>query len=118
MGHFDILPFPPGREIVVDAGYLGSRRHITYGLVEVDITKSKLDKTGMVMDFKHAKKILFDVLEGLDHKYINELPYFKTHNPTSENISKFIFDRLDKKIDGLSKVSVWETGTSCASYER
>lgn len=86
--------------------------------VEVDITKSKLDKTGMVMDFKHAKKILFDVLEGLDHKYINELPYFKTHNPTSENISKFIFDRLDKKIDGLSKVSVWETGTSCASYER
>ena len=41
MGHFDILPFPPGREIVVDAGYLGSRRHITYGLVEVDVTKAR-----------------------------------------------------------------------------
>jgi pyruvate/2-oxoglutarate dehydrogenase complex dihydrolipoamide acyltransferase (E2) component len=41
MGHFDILPFPLGREIVVDAGYLGSRRHIIYGLVEVDVTKAR-----------------------------------------------------------------------------
>jgi pyruvate/2-oxoglutarate dehydrogenase complex dihydrolipoamide acyltransferase (E2) component len=41
MGHFDILPFPPGREVVVDAGYLGSRRHIIYGLVEVDVTKAR-----------------------------------------------------------------------------
>ena len=41
MDHFDILPFPPGREIVVDAGYLASRRHIIYGLVEVDVTKAR-----------------------------------------------------------------------------
>jgi pyruvate/2-oxoglutarate dehydrogenase complex dihydrolipoamide acyltransferase (E2) component len=41
MSHFDILPFPPEREIVVDAGYLGSRRHIIYGLVEVDVTKAR-----------------------------------------------------------------------------
>jgi hypothetical protein len=41
MDHFDILPFPPGRKIVVDAGYLASRRHIIYGLVEVDVTKAR-----------------------------------------------------------------------------
>jgi pyruvate/2-oxoglutarate dehydrogenase complex dihydrolipoamide acyltransferase (E2) component len=41
MGHFEIIPFPPGREIVVDAGHLGSRRHIIYGLVEVDVTKAR-----------------------------------------------------------------------------
>lgn len=41
MSHFDILPFPPGREIIVDAGYLGSRRHIVHGLVEVDVTKAR-----------------------------------------------------------------------------
>jgi hypothetical protein len=35
MGHFDIHPFPPGRAVIVDAGYLGSRRHIVHGLVEV-----------------------------------------------------------------------------------
>ena len=41
MSRFDILPFPPEREIVVDAGYLGSRRHIINGLVEVDVTKAR-----------------------------------------------------------------------------
>ena len=38
MSNFDILPFPPEREVVVDAGYLASGRHIIYGLVEVDVT--------------------------------------------------------------------------------
>jgi pyruvate/2-oxoglutarate dehydrogenase complex dihydrolipoamide acyltransferase (E2) component len=41
MSHFDILPFSPEREIVVDAGYLGAKRHIIYGLVEVDVTKAR-----------------------------------------------------------------------------
>jgi pyruvate/2-oxoglutarate dehydrogenase complex dihydrolipoamide acyltransferase (E2) component len=41
MSNFDILPFPPGREIVVDAGYLASGRHIIYGLVEVDVTRAR-----------------------------------------------------------------------------
>jgi pyruvate/2-oxoglutarate dehydrogenase complex dihydrolipoamide acyltransferase (E2) component len=41
MSDFDILPFPPGRKVVVDAGYLGTGRHIVYGLVEVDVTKAR-----------------------------------------------------------------------------
>ena len=41
MDHFDILPFPPERGIVVDAGYLGTGRHIAYGLVEVDVTRAR-----------------------------------------------------------------------------
>jgi pyruvate/2-oxoglutarate dehydrogenase complex dihydrolipoamide acyltransferase (E2) component len=38
----DILPFPPQRKIVVDSGYLSSRRHIIYGLLEVDVTQPRL----------------------------------------------------------------------------
>jgi len=38
---FDIVPFPPERGIVVDAGYLGTGRHIIYGLVEVDVTRAR-----------------------------------------------------------------------------
>ena len=41
MSDFDVLPFPPAREIVVDAGYLASGRHIIYGLVEVDVTRAR-----------------------------------------------------------------------------
>jgi pyruvate/2-oxoglutarate dehydrogenase complex dihydrolipoamide acyltransferase (E2) component len=38
MPDFDILQFPPGRQVIVDAGYLGAKRHIIYGLAEVDVT--------------------------------------------------------------------------------
>ena len=33
-----------------------------------------------------------------------------------EMISKFIYEKLKEKISIVSKVSVWETPTSCASY--
>jgi hypothetical protein len=39
---YDLYPFPPEREIVVDAGYLGTGRHIIYALVELDVTRARI----------------------------------------------------------------------------
>lgn len=36
-----IVPFPTGRNIVIDAGRLGTPRHIIYGLLEFDITGAR-----------------------------------------------------------------------------
>lgn len=41
MGDYEVLPFPRERDIVVDAGHLGSRRHIIHGLLEADVTKAR-----------------------------------------------------------------------------
>lgn len=38
---YEIFPFPPERRIVVDAGYLGTGRHIVFGLLEVDVTLAR-----------------------------------------------------------------------------
>ena len=38
---YDILPFPPETEIVIDAGRLASRRHIIHALFEVDVTLAR-----------------------------------------------------------------------------
>ena len=56
------------------------------------------------------------VLELLDHKDLNELEFFKGESPSSEMISMFIYNKLKERIGLISKVSVWETPTSCASY--
>jgi hypothetical protein len=37
----DLCPFPPEWETVIDAGYLGTGRHITYALVELDVTRAR-----------------------------------------------------------------------------
>ena len=38
---YEIEPIPPMRRFALDAGYLGRRRHIVHGLIEVDITDAR-----------------------------------------------------------------------------
>lgn len=88
--------------------------------VELAVAAPSLDQAGMVLDFKHVKESLKKVLDLLDHKYLNDVLYFKKSNPTSENIAKFIFrkvkdQRLHRSVRILY-VKVWETANSCAVY--
>jgi len=85
--------------------------------VEVDVLAETLDKTGMVMDFNALKKQLNGCLEKLDHRHINRIPYFKKVNPTSENIAKYIFDTVKPRVKNINSVTVWESSSSCATYE-
>ncbi|BAI80477.1 6-pyruvoyl-tetrahydropterin synthase [Deferribacter desulfuricans SSM1] len=85
--------------------------------VEVYLKGEKLDKTGMLVDFKNIKKELRKITDELDHIFLNEHPYFEKINPTSENIAKYIYDRLKEKFcDLMSSVVVWESETAAAEY--
>ena len=88
--------------------------------VEVLVYSNSLDEGGMVLDFKTLKTSTRQVLEMLDHKYLNELPDFLETNPSSENISRYIFDRLKPLLKDqnatLKKITVWESENACASY--
>lgn len=84
--------------------------------VEVTVAKRKLDKLGMVLDFKYLKKELDNILERLDHRYLNDLPYFKKVNPTSENIASYIYRNLKGIIAEIQSVTVWESDNSSACY--
>ena len=69
-----------------------------------------------MIDFKVLKKYCTEVIEYLDHKDLNELPEFIGESPSSEFIAKFIFKKLKEQIKEISRVDVWETETSRASY--
>ncbi|MGB4521043.1 MAG: 6-carboxytetrahydropterin synthase QueD [Candidatus Omnitrophota bacterium] len=100
--------------------------------VQVTLTKQNLDKVGMVLDFTYLKRELNKILEKLDHKYLNNIVYFKkVHpvrsgaprrgtsngvNPTSECIAKYIYDILKTKIPSLTCVKVWESENCSAAY--
>lgn len=85
-------------------------------LVEAYVTGDELDKSNILIDYKILKKYLKSVLDLLDHKDINELSDFKGISPSSEILSKYIYDKMKELVPQISKVSVWETSTSCASY--
>ena len=87
--------------------------------VEAYLKSPKLNKLGMVEDFREFKKHLKVLMDELDHKYINELEYFQTVNPTSENIAKYIFDKLAVIYgDKMDRVVVWENDDSSAEYSK
>lgn len=88
--------------------------------IEAVIASNVLDKCGMVIDFGIVKAFLREILDGLDHKHLNELEYFKTANPSSEEIARYIFNELKKRINvpgaTVNSICVFETDTSCATY--
>jgi len=88
--------------------------------VDVVVFGPAVNKTGMLIDFKEIKRSLYDILDTLDHAHLNEIAYFKKVNPTSENIAKYIFDRLTPGLQGIKvrKVTVWESEKAGASYEK
>ena len=88
--------------------------------VEVCVVSETLDRLGMVIDFKDLKKTLKEIMNSLDHKYLNELDYFKKVNPTSECIAEYIYDRMAEDLPEVNvlEVTVWETDTSSATYSK
>ncbi|MBD3246657.1 MAG: 6-carboxytetrahydropterin synthase QueD [Candidatus Omnitrophica bacterium] len=88
--------------------------------VEVTVEARELDDLGMVMDFKDLKSAVNEVLQELDHAYLNDLPYFREHNPSSEEIARYLYLRVKERVsrDGrrVHEVRVWETDTACAVY--
>lgn len=84
--------------------------------VEVFVLGNTLDKSNILLDFKVLKKTVNNVIEYLDHTDINTLEEFKDISPSSEIIAKFLYQKIKEIIPNVSKVSVWETPTSCASY--
>ena len=78
-------------------------------IVIVYCKSDKLDKNGMIYDFKHIKT---KIMDKLDHKYLNEVVNF---NPTAENMAKWICEEIGDK---CYKVSVQESEGNIAIYER
>jgi 6-pyruvoyltetrahydropterin/6-carboxytetrahydropterin synthase len=84
--------------------------------VQVFLKGDKLNKIGLLTDFKEVKAKLKKVLAKFDHQNLNDLPEFRKRNPSCEILSRLVFERLLKQIKGLSKVVVWESDKTSASY--
>lgn len=103
-------------------GYLGdcARLHGHNWIIQVYVRCRELDDIGIGIDFRVIKENVKDVLQGLDHFNMNELPAFQEDNPTSENIAKYLYRELRKRIDSdkvkVSKVKVSETPNAGAFY--
>lgn len=90
--------------------------------VEVTVSTETLDKSGLGIDFKILKKHTREIMSYLDHKYLNDLEAFKGISPSSEQIARLIFERLETALNeydvSVDKITVWESDNAYASYTR
>lgn len=87
--------------------------------VQAHVVAEKLNDIDIAMDFHDLKELLNEVIAPLDHSFLNEIFPFTEKNPSSENIAKWIYDSLNKKLDEhvqVSAVTVWESETAAATY--
>ncbi len=88
--------------------------------IEVYVSGEETDDSGVLIDFGIVKKHVREIMSMLDHKYLNELEYFKQNQPSSENIAFFVAAELQKRIDNqavsVSRVTAWESDDASATY--
>ena len=90
--------------------------------VEAFFSGEKLGDDGLLVDFKILKDYLKNVLDSLDHKYLNEIPFFIEKASSAEYIAIYIFGEVEKQMKGkeavLKEIRVWESDKAYAAYER
>jgi 6-pyruvoyltetrahydropterin/6-carboxytetrahydropterin synthase len=88
--------------------------------VEVHVRGGTLSETGILVDFRHLKAVVGQVLADFDHADLGNLEAFRTDNPTSENLARLLYGRLAAELRcetcRVSRVVVHETPGSSASY--
>jgi 6-pyruvoyltetrahydropterin/6-carboxytetrahydropterin synthase len=97
--------------------------------VRVTVQGPQLDSIGLLFDFVHLKQVLHGVINGMDHKYLNDQPPFIELNPSAENIAKYLYDEVSrgfkemvpaapdaKHLPRITSVTVWETDITSATY--
>ncbi len=98
---------------------LATRLHGHAYKVQVVVQGDTLDETGVLYDISKLRDGLKDILSHLHYQNLNELDEFRDLNPTVENVSKYIYERMDLALGGGVgglKVTVWESATAFSSY--
>jgi len=89
--------------------------------VEASVIARRLDELGLGMDFLELERELKEILAPYDHRHLNELAPFDDLNPTTENMARWLYEKLEERLSPLGlrvrRVRVWEAPTYSASYQ-
>lgn len=91
-----------------------SRLHGHSFTIEVHVSGEVDDNTGWVMDFADISEAFKPLFEQLDHHYLNDIVGLE--NPTSENLAKWVWQKLEPKLPLMTSIGVKETCTAGCIY--
>ncbi|MDX1460653.1 MAG: 6-carboxytetrahydropterin synthase QueD [Xanthomonadales bacterium] len=98
----------------VPEGHKCARLHGHSFRIEVRVSGEVGEDSGWVMDFADIRRAFQPLFDQLDHHCLNEVEGLE--NPTSENLARWIWERLQPELPGLKSIKVQETCNSGCEY--
>ena len=98
----------------VPAGHKCARLHGHSFVCEVTVRGEVNPQTGWFIDYGDIAEAYEPLRLQLDHYYLNEIDGLE--NATSENLARWIWERLEGRLRGLYRITIRETCTSRCDY--
>jgi 6-pyruvoyltetrahydropterin/6-carboxytetrahydropterin synthase len=98
----------------VPDGHKCARLHGHSFRIEIHVSGEPGETSGWVMDFADLRAAFQPLFNKLDHHCLNEVDGLD--NPTSENLARWIWQRMKPGLSELSKVVVQETCNAGCVY--
>jgi 6-pyruvoyltetrahydropterin/6-carboxytetrahydropterin synthase len=98
----------------VPEGHKCARIHGHSFRIEIYVGGPVGESSGWVMDFADLRRAFQPLFDQLDHYYLNDIPGLE--NPTSENLARWVWQRLKSTLPGLTKVVIQETCNAGCIY--
>jgi 6-pyruvoyltetrahydropterin/6-carboxytetrahydropterin synthase len=98
----------------VPEGHKCARLHGHSFRCEVAVRGEVDPEAGWLIDYAEISEAFEPLRLRLDHYYLNEIEGLE--NATSENIARWIWERLEGRLPGLYRVTVRETCTARCDY--
>lgn len=98
----------------VPQGHKCARLHGHSFRCEVTVRGEVDPRAGWFMDYGEIASAIEPLRQRLDHYYLNEIEGLE--NATSENLARWIWQRLEGGLPGLYRVTVRETCASRCDY--
>ena len=103
----DLPTFPDGHKCRRLHGHSFRFEVIVAGAVDTD--------RGYLVDYGEIKRVCKPVIDRLDHYYLNEIEGLA--NPTSENLARWLWERIRPELPQLTAIVVHETCTASCEYQ-
>ena len=90
-------------------------------LVTVEVSREKLNKTALVMDFHLLKKKVDNITAEISDMTLEQSSYFSDKNASAENVAFYIYEKLSAAIPKdlcLEAVKVVEEPGCFAAYRK
>jgi 6-pyruvoyltetrahydropterin/6-carboxytetrahydropterin synthase len=91
--------------------------------VRITLAGDELDSIGLLYDFKDLKQAMNQIIDRLDHQFLNDIEPFRALNPSAENMARYFYreaaSHLEQATGGrvkVKQVKIWETDTTTATY--